>query len=133
MVLPNSHRLVYPAVLGNNVGRAYTLSSTGLLPSMVVLSRLIRLECKFVTLRSARAPTRRCPTTPTVQRARLSRTVGLGCSLFARRYWGNRCCFLFLGLLRWFTSPSSPPCPMYSDTDDRGLLCPVARFGDLRV
>ena len=29
----------------------------------------------------------------------------MGCSLFARRYWGNRVCFLFLGVLRWFTSP----------------------------
>ena len=29
----------------------------------------------------------------------------MGCSLFARRYWGNRICFLFLGVLRWFTSP----------------------------
>ena len=29
---------------------------------------------------------------------------GLGCSLFARRYWGNRILFLFLRLLRCFTS-----------------------------
>ena len=35
----------------------------------------------------------------------LSRSSGLGCSLFARRYSGNRICFLFLGVLRWFTSP----------------------------
>ena len=32
---------------------------------------------------------------------------GLGCSPFARRYLGNRGCFLFLGLLRWFSSPRS--------------------------
>src|SRR5262245_1985135 len=30
---------------------------------------------------------------------------GLGCSAFARRYWRNHCCFLFLWVLRWFTSP----------------------------
>ena len=30
---------------------------------------------------------------------------GLGCFRFARRYSGNRGCFLFLGLLRCFTSP----------------------------
>ena len=30
---------------------------------------------------------------------------GLGCSAFARRYWRNHCCFLFLRVLRWFTSP----------------------------
>ena len=29
---------------------------------------------------------------------------GLGCSRFARRYSGNRICFLFLQVLRWFTS-----------------------------
>ena len=40
-----------------------------------------------------------CPTTPS------SEELGLGCSLFARRYWGNRCCFLFLWLLRCFSSP----------------------------
>jgi len=30
---------------------------------------------------------------------------GLGCSHFARRYYGNRFCFLFLRLLRCFSSP----------------------------
>ena len=34
---------------------------------------------------------------------------GLGCSPFARHYWGNHCCFLFLGVLRCFSSPRSPP------------------------
>ena len=29
---------------------------------------------------------------------------GLGCSAFARRYLRNHCCFLFLQVLRWFTS-----------------------------
>jgi hypothetical protein len=33
----------------------------------------------------------------------------LGCSVFARRYSRNRGCFLFLGVLRWFTSPRSLP------------------------
>ena len=30
---------------------------------------------------------------------------GLGSSAFARRYWRNHYCFLFLRVLRWFTSP----------------------------
>ena len=34
---------------------------------------------------------------------------GLGSSLFARRYWGNHCYFLFLRVLRCFSSPRSPP------------------------
>src|SRR5919199_5060636 len=33
---------------------------------------------------------------------------GLGCSAFARRYWRNHYCFLFLWVLRWFTSPRCP-------------------------
>ena len=49
----------------------------------------------------------RPPATPRIQRLRAMRMHGLGCSLFARHYWGNRVCFLFLRLLRWFSSPRS--------------------------
>ena len=35
--------------------------------------------------------------------------AGLGSSHFARRYFGNRCFFLFLWLLRCFSSPGSLP------------------------
>ena len=42
---------------------------------------------------------------------------GLGSSPFARRYLGNRSFFLFLRVLRCFSSPGSPPCPMCSDMD----------------
>ncbi len=38
--------------------------------------------------------------------------TGLGSSHFARRYFGNRCFFLFLRVLRCFSSPGSPPCAM---------------------
>jgi hypothetical protein len=38
------------------------------------------------------------PSTPSCMHA------GLGSSAFARRYWRNHCCFLFLQVLRWFTS-----------------------------
>ena len=34
---------------------------------------------------------------------------GLGSSPFARHYWGNHCYFLFLRVLRCFSSPRSPP------------------------
>jgi hypothetical protein len=40
---------------------------------------------------------------------------GLGSSDFARHYFRNHGCFLFLGVLRWFTSPGSPVHPMDSD------------------
>ena len=39
------------------------------------------------------------PTTPSCMHE------GLGYSAFARRYWRNHYCFLFLWVLRWFTSP----------------------------
>ena len=48
---------------------------------------------------------RRGPTTPTLHRY----SDGLGCSPFARHYWGNHCCFLFLEVLRCFSSLRSPP------------------------
>ncbi len=44
---------------------------------------------------------------------------GLGCSAFARHYLRNHGCFLFLRVLRWFTSPGSLRRPMDSDGDDR--------------
>ena len=58
---------------------------------------------------------------------------GLGSSHFARRYFGNRFFFLFLRLLRCFSSPGSPPCVMDSRMDDRGLLCRVSPFRHLRI
>ena len=56
--------------------------------------------------------------------------VGLGSSHFARRYFGNRICFLFLRVLRCFSSPRSPPYPIHSDMDIRALPrmgCPIRK------
>ena len=53
---------------------------------------------------------------------------GLGSSHFARRYSGNRCFFLFLRVLRCFSSPGSLRRPMYSVYDDGGLLRQVSPF-----
>ena len=38
-------------------------------------------------------------------------SIGLGSSPFARRYSGNHCCFLFLRVLRCFSSPRSSLIP----------------------
>ena len=54
--------------------------------------------------------------------------TGLGSSHFARRYSGNRCFFLFLRVLRCFSSPGSLRIPMYSVYDDGGLLRQVSPF-----
>ena len=53
---------------------------------------------------------------------------GLGSFPFARRYSGNRIFFLFLSLLRCFSSGGSLCIPMYSVYSDRGLLCRVSPF-----
>ena len=47
-------------------------------------------------------------------RSLLLGSSGLGSSEFARHYYRNHGCFLFLRVLRWFTSPGSPEHPMYS-------------------
>ena len=63
---------------------------------------------------------------------------GLGYSPFARHYWGNRVYFLFLRVLRCFSSPRSPPaqpdtavtCGGLPHSDIRGSLgiCPSPRL-----
>ena len=58
---------------------------------------------------------------------------GLGSSGFARRYSRNRCFFLFLRLLRCFSSPGSPPCVMDWRTDARVFPVRVSPFRDLRI
>ncbi len=54
--------------------------------------------------------------------------TGLGSSHFARRYFGNRCFFLFLRLLRCFSSPGSLPYVMDWRMDTGGLLQWVSPF-----
>ena len=49
-------------------------------------------------------------------------TLGLGSSAFARHYLRNRFYFLFLRVLRCFSSPGSPPVPMCSEQDNATLL-----------
>ena len=58
---------------------------------------------------------------------------GLGSFHFARRYFGNRCFFLFLRLLRCFSSPGSLPYTMDSCMGDGGLLRRVSPFRYLRI
>ena len=62
--------------------------------------------------------------------------AGLGSSPFARHYWGNHCYFLFLRVLRCFSSPRSPPssegwqafslpgCPIRKSADQRSFAPP---------
>ncbi len=60
-------------------------------------------------------------------------TLGLASSAFARRYLRNRVCFLFLRLLRCFSSAGSPRIPMYSVYAPRLFTVVVSQFGNLRI
>ena len=68
----------------------------------------------------------RGPTTPDVR----CHTPGLGSSPFARHYWGNHCYFLFLQVLRCFSSLRLPP---YLSKDDYPSGNRVVPFGNPRV
>ena len=68
----------------------------------------------FQAVRLTRGFPRRGPSTPRFP----CESRGLGCSDFARHYSRNHGCFLFLRVLRWFTSPGSLRHPMDSDGDD---------------
>ena len=72
------------------------LARKGLSPATARLSRA-------VPVRSRGGP--RGPTTPGTRR----HDPGLGSSAFARHYLRNHVCFLFLRVLRCFSSPRSPP------------------------
>jgi hypothetical protein len=67
--------------------RPFACSDTGLSPSLVELSRTIHKPLDWPYWRPNPRP-----------------KTGLGCSAFARRYLRNRVCFLFLCLLRCFSS-----------------------------
>ena len=93
------------------------VSHTGLSPSIAGLSSsiLLQSDVSFAVL------------TPECSHS------GLGSSAFARRYFRNHFCFLFLRLLRCFSSPGSPCMPMYSAYSTQGILVWVSPFGYLRV
>ena len=93
------------------------VSSTGLSPSLAGLSRAIRLHLKVDS---------------TVRTPECTHS-GLGSFGSARRYSRNRCFFLFLRLLRCFSSPGSLCIPMDSICSDGGFLRRVSPFRYLRI
>jgi hypothetical protein len=74
----------------------------------------IQLFIDFLTCRGNCNFLQRSPTTPNIQRLQAWHIFGLGWSHFARRYFENRVCFLFLRVLRCFSSPRLLLLPMYS-------------------
>jgi hypothetical protein len=68
--------------------------------------QVIRLESNFVTPRSSpQSDQVRSHDTVRATLAGFNARFGLSCFPFARRYLGNRGFFLFLGVLRCFSSP----------------------------
>ena len=61
------------------------------------------------------------PRGPVLQPRSVLERTGLGSSLFARHYWGNRYFFLLLRVLRCFSSPGSPHLAMVVDLQSTGL------------
>ena len=93
------------------------VSRTGLSPSPAGLSRPFR----YHTSRFMRSVTPECTHS------------GLASSAFARRYLRNRCFFLFLRLLRCFSSAGSLPYVMNWRMDDWRLSSRVSPFRYLRI
>jgi hypothetical protein len=91
-----------------------SFSSTRLSRSMEPLPRGLRLTTGLVTL-----------LLPALQPPLDRNPLGLGCCDFARHYFRNRGFFLFLQVLRWFTSLSS----LISDYVFIGLYPGFTRMG----
>ena len=70
-------------------------------------SQAVQLRICFITRRQVSSPIRPAPQPPACNACQLSHTPGLACSAFARHYSRNHNCFLFLWVLRCFTSPRS--------------------------
>ena len=133
MVLPGSRRVPrVPRYSGTGRG-SLSLFAYGAFTLCRRSFQIVRLRDRFVTPRCHCSDIKPGPATPPPQRLQTWHDDGLGSSLFARRYWGNRVCFLFLRVLRWFTSPGWLRHPMDSDGDLEDCPRGVAPFGNLRV
>ena len=107
MVPPDSGRIPPVPPYSGCPAPEPTLSPTGLSPSMASLSRVVLLG-SILDLRALQPRKRR-------------NVSGLGSSAFARHYSRNHYCFLFLRLLRCFSSAGSPPISRMSGLQPDGL------------
>ena len=100
--------------LTQDITMHYKLTCTGLSPSLITFSNVFHFIyfCNIVILLP-----RHC-----------RNNGGLGCSPVARRYWGNHYCFIFLQVLRCFSSLRSLT-RRYSTSS----MYWVAPFGNLRI
>ena len=95
------------------------LTCTGLSPSMISLPKLFHFTLIYHVV---------------VLQPRLCRNIaGLGYFPFARHYSGNHYCFLFLRVLRCFSSPGLPLYTYEFSIQFMILIMRVSPFGDLRI
>ena len=97
-----------PVVLGNRVQGVRAVFAYGAITRSGGPFQILRLTVGLVTPRRVRSSSDPAPQLPTGNACGLSRRSSLGFSPFARRYLGNRGCFLFLEVLRCFSSLGSP-------------------------
>ena len=133
MVLTDSHGISRaPCYLGYSPRRS-RISATGLAPTMAGLSR------PFAYTLASRRPLgrmiKKVPQPPPCNSCRISHTIGLASSGFARHYSRNHGCFLFLRVLRCFTSPRSlyPPYIFRRESPGRKTPGGVSPFGHPRI
>ena len=105
-----------PRATQEHRSHATDTSDTGLSPSTDRLSRLFSSRQTHASVRVLQPPGGR-------------NLTGLGCAPFARHYWGYHCCFLFLRVLRCFSSPGLP----LHEADDRSSTSRVVPFGNPRI
>ena len=124
-----SRALRYSGVKTRMLGN---FSFTRLSLSMAVLSRTVQLRDLTATLKTAFFR-HFYPTTPTTQRTQAITCYEFGLFPFRSPLLRESLRFLFLALLRCFSSGRSPSYPMYSDMNTLVFLRWVAPFGYPRI
>ena len=130
VVLADSHGIPRaPCYSGNHSTAAERITTTGLSPTTVDHPR----SFVYTPAPHCDAPAdtpRAGPQHRTCNPCRVSHTYGLAPSAFARHYSRNHFCFLFLWVLRCFTSPRSPQPAYVFNRWSHDTSCGVSPFGN---
>jgi hypothetical protein len=126
MVQPDSDRIPRDPSYSGVILRCISISPKGLSPTVVQFPNCFGYSNTILTRNDSFA--HMIPLPPVNNACQLLHSQILGSSRFARRYFGNRVYFLFLRVMRWFSSPRMLPYWMIPRYRDR-----VAPFGYLRV
>ena len=110
--------------------KSHELTCTGVSPSMPRLSSRLSLHSWFMTLCLLGRTDHVVPQHRNDNACRLSHHYGLAWSGFARHYYRNHFCFLFLWVLRCFTSPRSLHPVYVFNRGSHDTSCGVSPFGN---